>query len=153
LNAAATSEQCWQALHELAQSLVGSKLFTVMTVDMAKLLARRAFTSDAQVYPVSGTKPITLDRWFDVVHHQKKTFVANTIGEIADVFPDHEKIWALGCGSVVNLPIIVEEELVATVNLLHEEHYYTPARVELLETQLSKPSRLAYLRERQLVQQ
>jgi hypothetical protein len=144
LNAATGAEQCWQALLELTEAVVGVRLFTVMTVDMPKLLACRAFTSNSLAYCVSGTKPITLDRWFDLVHRQRKMFIANTIAEIAEVFPDHEKISALGCGSVVNLPIVVENELVATINMLHEEHYYTPARIELIQTQLAEPSLRAY---------
>lgn len=146
LQNAATPEKCWQVLESYTRTLVGVKLFTVMTVDMAKLLAERAYTNDAKAYPVSGTKPITLDRWFDVVHRQQKMFVANTIVEIAEVFPDYETIISLRCGSVVNLPVIINSELVATINLLHEERYYTPKRVELIASQLSEPSRLAYLR-------
>jgi hypothetical protein len=143
---AETPEQCWRALQDFAETRVGVKLFTVMTVDMPKLLARRAYTNNPSAYPVSGTKPIVIDRWFDVVHRQKTVFVANTIAEIADVFPDHEKIWALGCGSVVNLPVIIDDELVATINMLHVEDYYTQARVDLIISQLTEPARLAYLR-------
>ena len=113
-------------------------------------MARRDFSSDPIAYPTSGTKPITLDRWFDVVHRQQKIFVANTINEIADVFPDYEKIRSLGCSSVVNLPVIIEDELVATINFLHEEHYYTPERVRLIAGQLSEPAKLTYLRARSL---
>lgn len=149
LNAKAP-EACWSVLQTYANALVGVRLFTVMTVDMPKLLARREFSSDAVSYPVSGTKPVTIDRWFDVVHRQQKVFVANTILELADVFPDYEKIRSLGCSSVVNLPVIIENELVATINFLHEEHYYTPERVRLIAGQLSEPAKLAYLRARSL---
>ena len=138
------SEQCWEALRILYADTVGCKLFTVMTVDMKSQLARRAFSSNIEAYPVSGTKPIHYDVWFDVVHRQKRSFVANTIKEIAAVFPDHEKIWSLGCGSVVNLPLIVEGELVATINILHAENHYTPERVAIIETELAAPSLLAY---------
>ena len=79
------------------------------------------------------------------VAHSSKLFVANTIADIAKVFPDHEKIWSLGCGSVVNLPVIIEGQLAATINMLHEEHYYSPARVELIERHLSLPARRACL--------
>lgn len=141
-----SADGCWEALHRFSESLVASRLFTVMTVDMPKLLAQRSYTSDPAAYPTSGTKPVIMDRWFDIVNRQQKMFVANTIADIADVFPDHEKIWSLGCGSVVNLPIIINGSLVATINLLHEEHYYTPERVHLISSELSEPSRLAYLR-------
>jgi hypothetical protein len=142
----ATSGDCWAALQDFANVLIGFKLFTVMTVDMATLTAQRVYTNNSDAYPVSGTKPITFDRWFDVVHRQQKIFVANTIAEIAEIFPDHEKIQLLGCGSVVNLPIIIDGGLVATINMLHEENYYTPSRVSLISRELTELALRTYLR-------
>lgn len=134
----------WRALQELTRTLVGARLFTVMTVDMHHNLARREYTSDPASYPVSGTKPIEHDRWFDVVHGDRQTFVANTLTEIATVFSDYETIGALGCGSVINIPVIVAGELLGTVNCLDVEHHYTQERV--LRSQLLEiPAKLAFL--------
>ena len=141
-----TSGHCWNALQTLYAGTVGFKLFTVMTVDLAKEVARRAYSSDVEAYPVSGTKPITHDQWFDIVSRQQRSFVANTIADIASVFPDHEKIWSLGCGSVVNLPLILDGKLVATINILDAEHHYTPTCVAIIETELARPSLMAYER-------
>ena len=91
---------------------------------------------------MSGTKPIPDNRWFDVIHKERRTFVANTIEDIATVFPDHELIASLGCGSVVNLPVVLEGELVATINLLDAAGHYTPERVAAIETELAIPARL-----------
>jgi hypothetical protein len=137
--------ECWAALQDLASTIVGFRLFTVMTVDMVKEEACRAYTSHPAQYPVSGTKPIHYDAWFDIVHRQQKLFIANTIADIAKVFPDHEKIWAMGCGSVVNLPVVIDATLAATINMLHEEQYYTDARVALIEKYLTDPAKRAYL--------
>ena len=76
---AQTAEAAYKALQDLAQASVGAKLFTIMTVDMAADVARRAYTSDPVNYPASGTKPINYGPWFDVVHKQREYFVANTI--------------------------------------------------------------------------
>ena len=141
---AAQPDECWKALQNLTGAIVGFKLFTVMTVDMVHEVARRAYSSHPVDYPVSGTKPIHYDSWFEIVHKQHRPFVANTIADIAKVFPDHEKIWSLGCGSVVNLPVIIEGQLAATINMLHEEHYYNAARVELIEKHLAIPAKLCY---------
>ena len=142
---AAQPDECWKALKNLTGVVAGFELFTVMTVDMVHEVARRAYSSHPVEYPVSGTKPIHYDSWFETVHTQHKLFVANTIADIAKVFADHEKIWSLGCGSVVNLPVIIEGQLAATMNMLHEEHYYSPARVELIERYLSLPAKRACL--------
>lgn len=140
---AATPEAAFIALQTLARATVGARLFTVMTVDMENEVARRAYTSDAQSYPASGTKPINYGPWFDVVHKQRAYFVANTIADIAKVFADHELIDSLGCQSVVNMPVILQGELVATVNMLDAEGHYTPERVDAIRQTLSIPAKLA----------
>jgi hypothetical protein len=134
----------WQALRVLTDRLVGAKLFTVMTVDWDNERAGRIFTSHPEAYPVSGTKPLHRDAWFDVVHKERRPFVANTIADIAKVFPDHETIWGLGCGSVVNLPIEIAGAMVGTVNLLDVEHFYTPEKVAMTDA-LKLPAKTAYL--------
>jgi len=138
------ADDAWQALRVLAETLVGAKLFTVMTVDWENERAGRVFTSHPEQYPVSGTKPLHYDSWFDVVHKERQPFVANTIADIAKVFPDHALIWSLGCGSVVNLPIEIAGAMVGTVNLLDAEHFYTAERVAATEA-LKLPAKTAYL--------
>ena len=138
----------YDALHRLTQALVGAKLFTVMTVDMGEMLAERTYTSDPESYPTSGTKPVQTNAWFDVVHGRHECFVANTLADIAQVFPDHALIGSLGCGSVVNLPVILGGELVATINILHEEGHYTPDRVERVRENVTLPALAAFLVER-----
>lgn len=145
LAAAATPEAAFAALHRLADAAVGARLFTVMTVDMAAGLARRAYTSDPESYPATGTKPVEMNAWFEVVHGRHEMFVANTLAEIAEVFPDHELIGSLGCGSVVNLPVLRAGRLVATVNLLDAEGHYTPERVGRVAAELTLPAMAALL--------
>ncbi|MDK1373942.1 MULTISPECIES: GAF domain-containing protein [unclassified Sinorhizobium] len=140
----AGTEAAYRALQTLSRKLIGAKLFTIMTVDMANELARRAYTSHPDEYPVYGTKPIHYDRWFDTVHKARETFVANTIADISTVFGDYETIAALGCGSVVNIPVVVGGELLGTVNCLDVEQHYTPERVALSKL-IEMPAKLAFL--------
>ncbi len=136
------SRTSWRALEDLARAAVGHRLFTVMSVDMIAGLARRTYSSHPTEYPVSGTKPINRDSWFDIVHRERRSFVANTIEDIAAVFSDHALIASLGCGSVINLPIVLEGDLVATINLLDVAGHYTPERVGWAEDRLPIPARL-----------
>ena len=137
------AEAAFAALQALTQGTVGAKLFTYMTVDMENEVARRAYTSDPVSYPTSGTKPIRYDSWFDIVHKERRYFVANTIGDIAKVFPDYELINSLGCQSVVNMPVVLGGELAGTVNMLDVEGYYTPERVQLIREIVAVPAKLA----------
>ena len=140
--AAENATSVWDALRDLSLAVTGHRLFTVMTVDMEAGLARRAYSDHPKEYPVSGTKPIHRDQWFDIVHGEKRSFVANTIADIAKVFPDYELIASLGLGSVLNLPVVLGGELVATINMLHAEDHYTPQRVAAAEALLPIPAML-----------
>jgi hypothetical protein len=136
--------EAWKALHRLSDALFGVKLFTVTTVDMAKGEARRLYTSDPESYPVSGTKPVVVDPWFEQVVIGRQKFVKNTLTEIAEHFRDHELIGKLGCGSVLNLPVIVGGEVVGTINCLDAEHHFTSQRVAASEY-LALPALTAFL--------
>ena len=137
-------DAAWQALRILAETLVGARLFTVMSIDWANERAGRVFTSHPETYPVAGSKPIQYDSWFDIVHKQRRAYVANTIAEMQQHFPDHATIWSLGCGSVLNLPVEIAGELVGTVNLLNQEHFFTAERVARA-AHLALPAKTAFL--------
>jgi hypothetical protein len=145
ISRALSPDAAWAALDDLARAVAGHRLFTVMTVDMAAGLVRRAYSNMPVEYPTSGTKPLrgNTGDWHQTVFEHRRTFVANSIADIAKVFPDHELIASLGCGSVVNLPVILENELVAAINLLDVAGHYTPERVVALEARLAIPARLA----------
>ena len=145
--AAATSQQAaYDALFQLSDALVPVRLWTVMSVDYEAGLARRAYTNMPEAYPASGTKPMVENSWSKIVQYQQKYFVANTLAEIAKVFPDHAQIGALGCGSVLNLPIVHNGQVVGTVNLLDAEQHFTPERVQACQAALTEPAREAMLK-------
>lgn len=138
------TDAVWTALQTLCRQVIGARLFTIMTVDLVNEVARRAYTSHPQEYPTSGTKPVRYNDWFDVVHKERRTFVANTIADIAKIFPDHETIRSLGCGSVANIPVAVGGKMLGTVNCLDVEQHYTPERIAL-SRHLELPAKLAFL--------
>jgi hypothetical protein len=121
------------ALETIIREEVGAKLFTLMTFDARTGLSRRVHSSHPREYPVSGSKPLSVGLWSRTVIDARRTFVANTIEAIAEVFPDHELIRSLGCGSVVNLPVVFSGVVIGTANALDGPGHYTPERVERIE--------------------
>jgi GAF domain-containing protein len=117
------------AIERIAQRNVGAKIFTVMVRDNTAKVQRRLHSSHPSEYPVSGFKPQTPGKWQDQVVGRQEAFVANTIEQIAEVFPDHELIKSLGCASVVNVPIVFDGAVIGTLNLLEARGHYTPERV------------------------
>ena len=126
--------EAFAALQCLFRARVGARLFTVMDYDSATGFAQRAHTSHPVEYPLSGRKPLSVGPWSRRVVDERRTFVANTIEAIAEVFPDHELIRSLGCESAVNLPVLFAGALIGTVNLLDARGHYTPERVAAIES-------------------
>jgi hypothetical protein len=125
-----TPDQVFEELH----SVVGGRLFTVTVQDAAAGLARRAYSSNPVAYPVSGTKPISQDRWSLQVLVEGEPFIANTVAEFADVFPDHALIESLGCQSALNLPVIDGDWVLGTVNVLDVEGFFDEIRVFAIQS-------------------
>lgn len=119
-------------LHHACAAL-GTRLFTISVQDLNQDVARRAYTSHPVEYPVSGTKPLTRDGWYDYCITGQQTFAANTTPEFAKYFFDHALISSLGLGSCVNIPVAEGGEVLGTVNLLAEEHHFTPERLAAYE--------------------
>jgi GAF domain-containing protein len=132
-------DKAFAALEAMTRDLIGVKLFTVMTADTDRHLSERVYSSMPDVYPVSGTKPYNETHWSEITLVNKQTFVANTIGAIAEVFDDHPLILSLGLESVINVPIIVNGAVIGTINCLHEEGYFTEERVKAAD-QLKLPA-------------
>lgn len=109
---------------------LGTRLFTITALDEKAQVFRRAYTSHPVEYPVSGTKPMTKDKWHDDCIGRRQTFVANTPPEFAKYFFDHELITSLGLGSCINIPVHNGHgPVVGTVNLLAETGHFSPERV------------------------
>ena len=134
----------FKALETLVQNTVGAKLFTLMEIDHVRNVARRNYTNMPEAYPTSGEKPRMPNKWADQVEGQQKTFVANSIEEIADVFADHELIQSLGCESCMNVPVVIAGKVVGTLNCLHEAGHYTPDRVAAAQS-LKQAGAIAFL--------
>ena len=117
------------ALEALTATLVGVKLFTILVRDSARGVSQRIYSNMPDAYPVSGTKPANRTHWSSIVIDNKQTFVANDIASVAAVFDDFELIQSLGCESVINVPIVVDGDVLGTINCLHEAGFYTPERV------------------------
>ena len=127
---------------------LGTRLFTVTRLDEDKALFARVFTSHPAEYPVSGTKPMERDGWYDTTIAGKRTFVANTPPEFAKYFFDHALIVSLGLGSCINVPVVDGARVLGTVNILAEAGHFTPEKLAGYEALVARatPALAAALR-------
>lgn len=128
---------------------LGTRLFTVTRLDEGAGLFARVFTSHPVEYPVSGTKPMTRDGWYDTTIAGRRTFVANTPPEFAKYFFDHALIASLGLGSCINVPVHDGNQVLGTVNILAEAGHFTPEKLAAYEAlvKAEQPALCAALRE------
>ncbi len=119
-------------LHARCKAL-GTRLFTVTRLDESAGVFARVFTSHPVEYPVSGTKPMEKDGWYETTIAGRRTFVANTPPEFAKYFFDHELIVSLGLGSCINVPVVDGGRVLGTVNILAEAEHFTPEKLARYE--------------------
>lgn len=108
---------------------LGARLFTVTRLDEDKAQFARVFTSHPAEYPVSGTKPMQKDGWYDTTIAGRQTFVANTPPEFAQYFSDHELIVSLGLGSCITVPVMDGDRVLGTVNILAAAEHFSAERL------------------------
>jgi hypothetical protein len=86
--------------------------------------SERFYTNRPDAYPVGGRKPLNPTFWTEQVLRRHQPYLGRTAANIRAVFFDYERIAALGCHSVINLPVAEGGEVLGTINLLHEENWY-----------------------------
>ena len=134
----------FKSLERLFDQAIDVKLFTLMELDHDQNIVWRSYSNMPDAYPILGKKSWLRNEWSDIIERQQKTFVANSIEEIAKVFPDSELIRSLGCESCLNLPIFINGKIRGTVNCLHEAGHFTLERVIAAES-LKSAGALAFL--------
>ncbi|MGI4985197.1 MAG: GAF domain-containing protein [Janthinobacterium lividum] len=122
----------FRALDEALDALIGRKLLTVLVVRHETGLVERAFTNLPQDYPSGGTKRIADAPRLRQVVASGEAFIARTRAEVAANYADAEAIFATGCASILNMPVIWRQRVVATVNLLHAEGFYEARHIPLV---------------------
>lgn len=107
------------------QDMVGHKLFTATAIHPDGDHVVRLYSNLEGDYASDGKKPVTKDGWHHQVIEQGLPFRGETIEDVKDYFPDHEKISAMGLGAVLNLPVLHQGEVLGTINLLDADHAYS----------------------------
>lgn len=113
----------FQSVCDQLQARVGHRLFTVSLVMPESGEAERIFTTSPEVYPLSGTKPVTDTEWTRSMR-RGVAFVANRPQDFGVHFFDLDTIVGLGLGAVVNVPVMREGRQVGSINLLDREGAY-----------------------------
>ena len=119
-----------QAVDAAVQKLVGHKLFTLLVVDGAEVA--RVYSSNPKDYPVSGRKPMNRTPWGDHVLKHRRIWIGRTAEDIKSVFFDHQLIHSLGCDSCVNVPVVYDDKVIGTMNVLHQAQWFDEEKARII---------------------
>lgn len=117
----------YREVERAMDELVGYKLLTILKLEESRL--HRMHTNDLARYPIGGYKDITHDRWLTAMLRDGDPIISVDEDEVRARFFDHETIFALGCGSAMNIPIVGPRGTLGSLNLLHQAGWFTPEHV------------------------
>jgi transcriptional regulator with GAF, ATPase, and Fis domain len=131
----------YAALDTALHAVLGHKLFTILRYHADTGESERVWTNRPAAYPVAGRKALNATFWSRQVLEERRPYLGRTAADIRSVFFDHELIASLGCASVLNLPVVWNDRVLGTINLLHEAEWYdeTDAAIGLTFAGLAVP--------------
>lgn len=119
------------ALEHEIRSAVGVRLFTVLAWLPERRVLRRVHSSDPGQYPVGGEKTVEVDAgWLEQCIERQLPYLGANRDEVREVFADHRTIDALGCGAVVNAPVVDDGRTLGILNVLDAEGRYDHTSVQ-----------------------
>ena len=126
------TDAVFQRILDDMQQAPGVILFTALQWIPQRSSLRRLFTNQPNEYPVGAEKTVEISPgWLGTVIEDKKPFLAADLAALQEVFTDSELIQQLGCGAVINVPVLDEHRnVVGVLALLDAEGHYTRQSVE-----------------------
>jgi hypothetical protein len=120
-------------LDRLLSDAVGHRLFTVLLHRPDVRAADRLYSSRPDIYPASGRKSLDEAPTMNRVLTSGVPYLGRHREDIERDFPDHAKIFALECGSIINMPVRWNGAVLGQVNLLHESGHLREDHLPVVE--------------------
>ncbi|MEV6156423.1 GAF domain-containing protein [Nonomuraea sp. NPDC052129] len=112
-------------VEEKVRESLGVRLFTVLAWIPERRALRRVHSSDPERYPVGGEKTVEVARgWLARCIEAGEPYFGPDRAAVREVFADHELIESLGCGAIVNVPVMDGDEVLGVLNILDAEGSY-----------------------------
>jgi GAF domain-containing protein len=92
----------------------------------------RVYSSNPAAYAVSGRKPYAMNPWGDHVLRARKIWIGRSADDIRWAFADHALIISLGLESCVNVPVVHDDRVIGTMNVLHRAGWFDESKAKTL---------------------
>lgn len=109
------------AIDAWSRPVLQQALCTVNRFDSVNMAVVRLYSSDPVSYPPGGSKQKRGMPWGEHVLLNRRVYVGEGIDAIRASFDDHAAILGLGLQSVINVPVVVGDVCLGTVNFLMKE--------------------------------
>lgn len=115
-------------VEEQVRAAIGVRLFTVLAWVPGRRAMRRVYSSHPEQYPVGGEKSAEISSgWLEQCIVRQEPYLGPDRAAVRGVFADHELIDSLGCGAVINVPVVDQGETLGALNILDAEGSYDEA--------------------------
>jgi hypothetical protein len=121
----------WKAFDTELAATYGHKLFTILSYDPVRQLMVRVHSNQLEFNPIGGAKRVTESPWSRQVLKESRMLVGSNREDIKAVFSEYEKLWGIGCESVLNIPVLAGGVTIGTLNLLDGPGHYDQADLDL----------------------
>ncbi|NIH78710.1 GAF domain-containing protein [Amycolatopsis viridis] len=109
---------------------IGVRLFTVLAWIPERRAMRRVYSSHPEQYPVGGEKTVEIAAgWLEQCIEKQQPYLGADREAVRAVFADAELIGSLGCGSVINVPVVDGRRTLGALNILDAEGSYDDTSV------------------------
>lgn len=127
----------FNSLDNILNDFIGHKLFTILKFDKINSKLERIYTSNPREYPLQGKKDVIRNFWQVQVLEKGIAYIGYNFQDIKTSFSDFDLIKKLGCSSVLIIPVKSGDNIKGSVNLLHEESWYSNNHVKIAQSLVS----------------
>ncbi|GAB3567016.1 hypothetical protein GCM10027445_14770 [Amycolatopsis endophytica] len=104
---------------------IGVRLFTVLAWIPERRAMRRVYSSHPEQYPVGGEKTVEIAAgWLEQCIGKQQPYLGADRAGVREVFADADLIDSLGCGAVINVPVVDGGKTLGALNILDAEGSY-----------------------------
>lgn len=112
-------------VEDKTRATIGVRLFTVLAWVPERRALRRVYSSHPVEYPVGGEKTVEVAAgWLERCITGQEPYFGPDRAAVREIFADHELIDSLGCGAVINVPVVDDGRTLGVLNLLDAEGNY-----------------------------
>ena len=131
------SSLIFNSLDNILNDFVGHKLFTILKFDKINSKLERIYTSNPREYPLQGKKDVIRNFWQVQVLEMGVVYIGYNSQDIKNSFADFDLIEKLGCRSFMIIPVKSGDNIMGSLNLLHEESWYSDNDVKIAQNLVS----------------